>query len=142
MLFRSDGTKGGLDRYSGNEALMLGVWYDRDRNTDGNLANARIYRKVNLPAGTYYFGAAYNTNTNIANGYMFVSSELTSTTNIPEQSIAFHSIANVNTNLQTDGLWFKLEKPQDVYVGFQADLATGADNQEFRAERVALYRLD
>ena len=137
-----DGIKAGLDKYSGNEALMLGVWYDRGNNTEGNLEDARIYRKVSLPAGTYYFGAAYNTNFNISNGYMFVSSELAPTADIPAWSLAFHPISQVNTNLQPDGLWFKLENAQDVYIGFQADLATGADNQEFRAERVALYRLD
>lgn len=136
----ADGTKSGLDKYSGNEAIMLGVWHDRDRNTDGDLANARIYRKVFLPAGTYYFGAAYNTNYNINDGYMFVSNKLTNTVDLTRESLAWHPIADVNTSLEIDGLWFQLDKPQQVYIGFQANLANGADTQEFRAERVVLYR--
>lgn len=137
-----DGTKAGLDRYSGRDALMLGVWYDRDRNTEGNLVDARIYRKVSLPAGTYFFGASFNTNYNISAGYMFVSDALHSTSELPSRAIAFHPISDVNTKLQTEGLWFSLERPGEVYIGFQADLAHGSDTQEFRAESVALYRLD
>lgn len=136
-----NGTKGGLDRYSGNEALMLGVWYDRVGNTDGDLSNARIYRKISLPAGTYYFGAAFNTNYNISNGYMFVAENLHDTADLTLSSIAYHPIADVSTGLQTDGLWFRLDKAQEIYVGFQADMSTGPDTQEFRAERVAMYRI-
>lgn len=137
-----DGTKGGLDKYSGKEALMLGVWNDRDKNTDGDLTNARIYRKVHLPAGTYYFGAGYNTHYGIgANAYMFASSALSNTSDIPAQSIAFYPIADVTEDLRLCGLWFHIETEQDVYLGFQVDLANGSATQEFRAETVALYRL-
>ena len=49
------------------------MWNDAKSNTKGDLHNARIYRKVTLPAGKYYFGAAYNTTYNISQqAYMFV----------------------------------------------------------------------
>ncbi|MBQ6965705.1 MAG: alpha-L-fucosidase [Bacteroidaceae bacterium] len=137
-----DGTKAGLDKYSGREALYLGLWNDRSSNTEGDLTNARIYRKVHLEAGAYYFGAGYNTHYNISqSAYMFVSSELYSTADLPQRSIAYYPIADVTEDLQLCGLWFKLDEAQDVYIGFQADLANGSDTQEFRAEKVAFYRL-
>ena len=136
------GTKAGLDNYSGKEALYLGIWNDASANTVGDLSNARIYRKVSLEAGTYYFGAGFNTHYNIgANAYMFVSSELSSTSDIPAKSIAFHPLADVTEDLQLCGLWFRIDEPQDVYLGFQTDLANGASCQEMRAERVVLYQL-
>ena len=137
-----DGTKAGLDKYSGREALYLGLWNDRESNTEGDLTNARIYRKVHLPAGSYYFGAGYNTHYGIgASAYMFASSELSNTSDIPAQSIAYYPIADVTEDLQLCGLWFKIEAEQDVYIGFQVDLANGSATQEFRAEKVALYKL-
>ena len=137
----NDGVKQGLDRYSGNDALMLGVWNDAANNQEGDLANARIYRKIHLDAGKYYFGAGYNTRYGIgADAYMFVSTALTSTADIPDKSIAYYPIINVTEDRQLCGLWFKLEEEQDVYIGFQADLS-GASTQEFRAEQVALYLL-
>ena len=138
----SGGTKAGLDSYSGKEALYLGLWNDRDNNTEGDLADARIYRKVSLPAGTYYFGAGYNTHYNITqSAYMFVSKELCATGDIPQTSIAYYPIADVTEDLSLCGLWFKLDEDSEVYIGFQADLANGSATQEFRAERVALYKI-
>ena len=137
----NDGVKQGLDSYSGNDALMLGVWNDAANNQEGDLANARIYRKIHLDAGKYYFGAGYNTRYGIgADAYMFVSTALTSTADIPDKSIAYYPINSVTEDRQLCGLWFKLEEEQDVYIGFQADLS-GASTQEFRAEQVALYLL-
>lgn len=135
-----DGTKQGLDKYSGNDALMLGVWNDAGSNTSGNLSNARIYRKVTLPAGKYFFGAAYNTTYNInAQAYMFVSKELCNTADIPSQSIAYYGINNCTGDMKLLGLNFQLDEETEVYIGFQANLLNGSGTQEFRAERVALY---
>ena len=137
-----DGVKKGLDSYSGRDALMLGVWNDAANNEEGDLSNARIYRKIHLEAGKYYFGAAYNTHYSIsADAYMFVSSELCNTSDIPTQAIACYGIANATENLQLCGLSFELEDEQDVYIGFQADLLSGSPTQEFRAEQVVLYTL-
>jgi alpha-L-fucosidase len=136
-----DGTKQGLDKYTGNEALMLGVWNDAGSNTSGNLKNARIYRKVTMPAGKYYFGAAYNTTYNMSSqAYMFVSKTLCNTEDIPEQSIAYYGINNCTGDLKLQGLNFQLDEESEVYIGFQANLLNGSATQEFRAERVAIYR--
>ena len=136
----NDGTKQGLDIYSGNEALMLGVWNDAGNNTTGDLSNARIYRKVKMAAGKYYFGAAYNTTYNInSQAYMFVSKALCNTADIPTQSIAYYGINNCTGDLRIQGLYFQLEEETEVYIGFQANLLNGSSTQEFRAEQVALY---
>ena len=135
-----DGTKQGLDKYSGNEALMLGVWNDAGSNTSGDLSNARIYRKVTLPAGKYYFGAAYNTTYSISSeAYMFVSTALCNTADIPEQSLANYGINNCTGDLKIQGLYFQLNEETEVYIGFQANLLNGSSTQEFRAEQVVLY---
>ena len=136
----NDGTKQGLDKYSGNEALMLGVWNDAGNNNSGSLENARIYRKVTMPAGKYYFGAAYNTTYNInQQAYMFVSTKLSETVDIPTEAIAYYPISSCSGDLRIEGLYFQLDQETEVYIGFQANLLNGSATQEFRAERVALY---
>ena len=136
----NDGTKQGLDKYSGNETLMLGVWNDADKNTKGSLKNARIYRKITLPAGKYYFGAAYNTTYSInPQAYMFVSKTLCETADIPAQSIAYYGIENCTGDLKLQGLYFSLDEKTELYIGFQANLLNGSATQEFRVERVVLY---
>jgi alpha-L-fucosidase len=136
----NDGTKHGLDKYSGREALMLGVWNDAGNNTTGDLANARIYRKITLPAGKYYFGAAYNTTYSISSeAYMFVSKTLCNTADIPEQSLAYFAINNCTGDLRLQGLYFQLDEETEICIGFQANLLNGSSTQEFRAEQVALY---
>ena len=135
-----DGTKHGLDKYSGREALMLGVWNDAGSNTTGDLKNARIYRKITLPAGKYYFGAAYNAVYSLSDqAYMFVSKTLCNTAEIPEKSIAYYGIANCTNNLKIEGLYFQLDAETTVYLGFQVNLLNGSATQEFRAEQVCLY---
>ena len=136
----NDGTKRGLDKYSGNEALMLGVWNDAGNNTSGDLSNARIYRKVTLPAGKYYFGAAYNTTYNMSQqAYMFVSTKLCETSILPSEALAYYPISSCTGDMKLLGLYFQLDAESEVFIGFQANLLNGSATQEFRAERVALY---
>lgn len=119
---------------------MLGVWNDAKSNTKGDLHNARIYRKVTLPAGKYYFGAAYNTTYNISQqAYMFVGTKLSETANIPDEALAYYPIANCTKDLKMQGLYFQIDEETELYIGFQADLLNGSTTQEFRAEQVALY---
>ena len=136
-----DGTKLGLDKYPGYDCLMLGIWNDRQNNQSGSLADARIYRTVRLKAGRYYFGAAYNTNYSMnSDAYLFVANAPLSTAEIPTQSIAFYAInSSPNKDAQTFyGLYFTLDREQDVVLGFQANLSDGSDTQEFRAKAVKL----
>ena len=134
-----DGTRNGLDRYPGYDCLTLGVWDDRQNNTEGDLSNARVYRKVQLDAGSYYFGATYEANYQLAEAYIFAASEPLNTSDIPSRSIAFDPIANAGKDNTTfRGIYFKLPEAQEVILGFQADLASGAAEQEFRASKVTL----
>ncbi|MBQ9362824.1 MAG: alpha-L-fucosidase [Bacteroidaceae bacterium] len=136
-----DGTRGGLDRYPGYDCLTLGIWGDRQNNTEGDLADARVYRTVHLDAGHYYFGAAYEANYQLAQAYIFAAAKPLATADIPAQSIAYDPIADAGKDNTTfRGIYFELDEPQDVLLGFQADLSSGAGEQEFRASKVKLVR--
>ena len=137
----SDGTRHGLDRYPGYDCLTLGIWGDRGNNTEGNLSNARVYQRVNLAAGNYYFGATYEANYQLNKAYIFAANNTLATNDIPNQSLAFDKIADAGKDNATyRGIYFELPDAQEVVLGFQADLAGGADNQEFRASNVKLVR--
>ena len=136
-----DGTRNGLDRYPGYDCLTLGVWDDRQKSTGGDLTNARIYRKVSLEAGNYYFGAAYEANYQLYEAYIFAASETLPTADIPLAAIAYDKIADAgNDNTTFRGIYFELPEPQDVILGFQANLADGAAEQEFRVSKVKFVR--
>lgn len=138
----SDGTKNGLDKYSGDDCLMLGIWDDRDNNTEGDLADARIYRKVRLEAGRYYFGNTFNALHNLAQAYIFAASEPLPTDATESKSIAYAPLSDGALDGNTYGIYFTLDAPQDVVLGFQANLAKGDAAQEFRASSVTLLRYD
>ncbi len=136
-----DGVKQGLDKHEGRDALMLGVWNDAANNQEGNLAHARIYRRIRLGAGRYYFGAAFNACYQVSpDAYMFVSSELYDTDAIPGNAIAYYALAEATNNMQLYGLNFTLTEDTDLYIGFQMNLTSGSTTQEIRAVEIALYR--
>lgn len=133
------GVKNGLDKYSGDDCLMLGVWNDRQANRSGNLENARIYRKVKLDAGRYYFGAKYNTMYNMgADAYIFASKKLVDTKELPDKSLAHAILNRAQAGGDYHGITFTLTQPQEVMLGFQADLKHGSATKEMRAEAVKL----
>ena len=134
-----DGTKQGLDKYPGYDCLMLGIWDDRGNSQEGDLSNARIYQTVHLDAGRYYFGNTFQTRYNLSKAYLFAASEPLPTEDIETQSIAWLDIANGGASSTFNGIFFTLSEPQDVCLGFQANLAEGAGEQEFRADKVVLY---
>lgn len=134
-----DGVKNGLDKYTGTDCLMLGVWDDREANQEGNLANARIYRKVELEAGRYYFGATYNAAYNLTdNAYIFVADKTYSTDELPANSIAHAGIREAGTNGTFHGISFTLTEPQEVVIGFQINLLDGSATQEIRVDAIKL----
>jgi hypothetical protein len=133
-----DGTKQGLDKYEGRDALMLGVWNDAASNQEGDLSDARIYRHIRLEAGSYYFGAAFNACYQVSpHAYMFVSTELYGTHEIPGNALAYYALAEATNNMQWHGLNFTLAEDTDLYIGFQMDLTSGSTTQEIRAEEGA-----
>ena len=135
----SEGTRNGLDRYPGYDCLTLGVWDDRQNNNDGDLANARVYRKVHLDAGNYYFGAAYEANWQLYEAYIFAADHTSDTSDIPTESIAYDAIDKAGKDNTTfRGIYFELDQAKDILLGFQANLKDGAAEQEFRASKVKL----
>jgi hypothetical protein len=133
------GVKNGLDRYSGNDCLMLGVWNDRRASRGGNLENARLYRKVKLDAGRYYFGAKYNAIYSLEkDAYIFASSKLNETKDIPSKAIAHALLREATINGDYHGISFTLTQPQEVILGFQIDLKNGSATKEMRAETIKL----
>jgi alpha-L-fucosidase len=137
-----DGVKNGLDKYTGKESLMLGVWNDRNRSR-ANLSNARIYRTVKLAPGRYFFGATYNAVYSLSpEAYIFASTSVLSTGEIPAKSIAYSHLGSSAADGKCYGISFTLQQEQDVVLGFQVNLALGSNTQEFRAESVKLLRFE
>lgn len=138
----TSGFKSGLDKNPGYSCLYLGLWDDRDKNDQGDLADARIYQTVLLPVGRYYFGAAYETHYNISEqAYIFAANSPLSTSDIESKSIAYEQIRKAGEkDGNTYGIYFTLEKEQEVVLGFQTNLATGSNQQEFRASSVRLLQ--
>lgn len=136
----TDGTKRGIDKYPGYDCLYLGVWNDREANTEGNLANARLSRTVHLTAGRYYFGAQYQTTYNLNDrAYIYASAKTLDTDSIPMASIAWLPINEApNGEDGWYGIFFTLYGEQDVQLGFQADLTTGSTTQEMRVKELQL----
>ena len=136
----ADGIKNGIDNYPGYSCLMLGVWDDRSGNQEGNLSDARIYRKLHLDAGVYTMQAEYQTSYSISpDAYMFASTKLLATHDIPAKSLARLAINKAGVD---DGKWysisFSIKESQDVYVGWQANLEEGSETQEFRVKDIRM----
>ncbi len=135
-----DGVKNGLDKNPGYDCLMLGVWDDRQR-AESDLTNARIYKKVHLKPGRYYFGASYETHYNLSDDYIFVSDRLLPNADIPAKAICHWPISQSPKDAKTlSGITFEVKKEGDYYLGFQANLADGSTQQEFRANKVMLRK--
>jgi alpha-L-fucosidase len=140
----SNGNKQGIDRYPGTSCLMLGVWEGEDAATTSDLQNARIYQRVHLQPGHYFFAATYDDAYQLSDrAYIFASSVLSTTDQLPAQSIAFHP---VNKSGEKDGIFygieFTLDAEQDIYLGWQVDLTRGSRTQEFRALAIRLIQRD
>ena len=135
------GTKNGIDKYTGKSALMLGVWNDASSNTAGSLSSARIYQKVHLTKGKYYFGATYNTIYNLSDAYLFATYNIVNNTSITTKTIAYYNISNGSSDSNYYGINFTLGQDSDIYLGWSADLTTNS-TQEFRADKIMLLKYD
>ena len=135
------GTKNGIDKYTGKSALMLGVWNDASSNTAGSLSSARIYQKVHLTKGKYYFGATYNTIYNLSDAYLFATYNIVNNTSITTKTIAYYNISNGSSDSNYYGINFTLDQDSDIYLGWSADLTTNS-TQEFRADKIMLLKYD
>ena len=135
----TEGVRGGLDRWPGTDHLTLGVWDDKQNaSAEVDITNARVYRLVELPAGSYFFGATYNTIYNLGESYMFASTEALATNSIPTGAIAYMRIQECASDGQFWGIRFTLDEPQSILLGWQADLLNSSNTQEFRVAKVKL----
>lgn len=132
------GNRNGIDNYDGSDCLTLGIWDDRQHNSEGDLSNARLYRKVHLPAGRYYFGAGYYYH-QLHAGFIFASDRLLSTSELSKYSIAYER-ANAAANFYSEirGINFTLEEDEDVILGWQADMQNGPAEQDYRIDHLVL----
>lgn len=137
----SEGLRGGLDKYPGYDCLTLGVWDDKgNAPAESDIQNARVYRKVNLDAGRYFFGAVYNTIYNLKDAYIFAASETMETADISSESIAYMKISESSADGNCWGIYFTLPESQEVLLGWQDDILNGNNTQEFRVQKVQLLK--
>jgi hypothetical protein len=133
------GTKQGIDSYPGYSTLMLGVWDDVARSTK-DATNARLYKKITLPAGKYFFGANYQTLYGMSKVYLFASKSMPNTANVEATSIAYHKISADKIDDSVYGIEFSLTEQTDIYLGWVGDLTTAAQ-QEFRVKEIVLLQV-
>lgn len=133
------GIKRGIDNYPGYNTLMLGVWDDVARSTK-DATNARLYKKITLPAGRYFFGANYETLSGMSKVHLFASKSIPNTTNVESTAIAYHKISADKNDGSVYGIDFSLAEQADIYLGWVGDLTT-ANQQEFRAKEIVLLQV-
>lgn len=133
------GTKQGIDKFPGYSTLMLGVWDDISRSTQ-DATNAKLYKKVTLPAGKYFFGANYPTLGGMSKTYMFASKTVPTVANVQSSSLAYHNISTDKVDDSVYGIEFLITKQTDIYLGWVSDLST-ATQQEFRAKEIVLLKV-
>lgn len=138
------GTKNGIDSGVGYNCLSLGVWKENDVAVGDNVKNARIYRRVQLDKGLYFFGANFEYLYQVCDqAYIFASDDPVSTSSIKENSIAFEPINKATHGNSTYyGINFVLNESKEICLGFQQNLTKGPRQQEFLVKSVCLILKD
>lgn len=134
----NDGTKNGTDKYLGWDCLSLGVWNDNSSATV-DISKARLYRRVTLPAGRYFFGCSYPTLYTLTDSYIFVATQPLTAAQTKSRAIAYMDVSSAQTDGKWYGVTFELAEEKSVCLGWNADLTTNSQ-QEFRVGEVALLR--
>ena len=124
------GDEAGIDHNPGYNCLHLEVWWNNNAFAENgyDIQNARLYQQVELPAGRYYFGAAYPSAEANESSYIFASESILSTSDIPTQSIAFEKVNVAPADGTFRGINFTLDEPKTVFLGFQADFSNSSTN--------------
>lgn len=133
------GTKQGIDKYPGFSTLMLGVWNDVSNSTT-DAKNAKLYKTVTLPAGTYFFGTSYDALYGMGSAYVFASTSIPTMANVESTSIACRKIGGDKIDTNVYGIEFNLSASTTLNIGWIADLTTAA-TQEFRAKEIVLLKV-
>lgn len=136
----AEGIKNGLDKYPGNDCLMLGIWNDRENNVEGDIADARVYRRVHLDKGRYYFGGQFDALYQLYAGYIFVAEDVIPTSEMETKSVAYYNMMDGAIDRNHYGVYFTLEESADVILGMQADMSQGGSAQEVRISHVMLLK--
>lgn len=136
------GVKHGIDNYTGDNCLQLGRWEESDALMKASdHANQRLYMEVKLPAGRYYFGAAYNSIEPSRMGgksYLMVASQPLSTADVESKAMAWGRLSTASTDGSFYGVRFMLEEEQSVVLGWQMD--GRSQHTEFRCSEVQLLK--
>lgn len=137
----SQGVKQGIDNYPGYNCLQLGRWEESDAlMKTSDHANQRLYMQVTLPAGIYYFGAAYHSiePSQMSKSYLMVASEPLSTSDVEGKAMAWGRLSSASGDGSFYGVRFMLEEQQTVVLGWQMD--GRAQHTEFRCSEVKLLQ--
>lgn len=129
----------GIDNNSGTDCLHLEVWWNSSSYTEKgyDMSNVRLYQKALLPEGRYFFGASYPAFEPNEDLYIFASGRILNTEEISTSSIAFEKVNKAKKDGSFRGIYFTLDKEQEVYLGFQADFS-GCQTNNLRASAVKL----
>ncbi|MGX8698242.1 MAG: hypothetical protein ACSW8D_17820, partial [Prevotella sp.] len=72
--------------------------------------------------------------------YIFASEQILNSSEIPTKSIAYEQVSVAPRDGSFRGIWFTLEEPTTVYLGFQADFSnSNTANIRVRAVKLLYY---
>lgn len=133
------GDQAGIDGIKGFDCLHLEVWWNNNAFAENgyDIQNARIYQQVELPAGRYCLAAAYPTDEANDASYIFASESILNTADISTQSIAYEKVKVAPADGTFRGIYFTLDEPKKVFLGFQADFSNSSTNN-IRVQAVKL----
>ena len=139
----SNGKKGGIDNNPGFNCLQLGRYTESESAYAGfDLQNSRLYLKVTLSAGKYYFGAKYHSRSsghdNVTDTYFFVSTTLMATSAVESNALACMRMKDAKNDGAFYGITFELTAETEVYLGWQQNSTT--QKTEFRCSEVTLRK--
>ena len=137
----SDGVKQGIDNFPGYNCLQLGRWEESASQYNATqLADARLYQRVTLPAGKYFFGAKYHYIEPASIGdhaYLFAATDVpTSTATLENEAFAYAALKTADTNDSFRGIEFGLQEETEVVLGWMMDATLW--HSEFRCREVTL----
>lgn len=137
----TEGIKRGIDNYPGYNCLQLGRWEESTDKLNGcDHANERLYQKVTLPAGRYFFGAVYHYIDASRQGkaYLMVANQPLATNEVESEALAWGTLSTTGGDGSFYGVRFMLTEPQEVVLGWQKDGRN--EHCEFRCSEVKLLQ--
>ena len=78
----------------------------------------------------------------MTSAYIFAAADTLPTSRMEKDAIAFYPMSSCAIDSKYHGIYFTLDEPQEIILGFQADMAQGATQQEFRIASLLLLKYD